>query len=288
MTRTLVLVLAAGCFARPQPHGATDGNSGDGDAVPPDDSDDGRCAWQGPVAIDVPGLQPTDALNGPWLDETRTELWYARFSNNMPPASIYRAAFSAGAWSAMLEISGAPAGYANPFFDETRGTIWFDVVPTSGPRHLGEFNAASGTLVTDHLEATNMLAPSLTTNGATLYTTAAVPFVIENDVSGDAIQTSRPVPNPVSLTFESPSVTSDGTALYVANDGAVKHIYVATLTPAHDGYAVSRLVGAFQMADANYFDPDISRDGTTLVFASDFASLRSRLYYVTRPAGCSP
>jgi Tol biopolymer transport system component len=279
-------VLVAGCLGRPQPHGHASGdddaNSGDG--VSPDAD---PCEWQGPVRITIPGVPASDALTGPWLDNTRSDLWYTQLPNGTQPGVIGHALFVSGAWSSTLLLDTPPTSYANPFFDETHNSVWVDEVPMGGTRHLDEYQLPSGPLM-QHMEAINLKAPSLTPDGATLYASTALSYVVENVVNAGMVQYSHTLTDPVSGSFDAPSVTNDGTALYVTRDGVPNNIYIATIAPAHTGYTDNHLVGTFQQPDKNYFDPDISRDGTTLVFASDFEGGRSRIYYVIRPAGCPP
>ena len=209
-------------------------------------------------------------------------------------AAVYEQTHANGVWQTAMPMLGNtadPYSFNNGVILGDRATLWFDRQPKSlaMPRVIGHLGLQTFDELF-HPELPDVKQPAITSDGTHLYYSRTNTSELQyGTITGNLLGNESTLVNPAGLTFESASVSQDGTALYVTgSDAMFTSIYLAIPNALHTGYTDHQRVDPFQLEGHDYFDPSLSPDGATLVFASTFESARPRIYYVTRNLGCAP
>lgn len=275
--RVLVLVVfAAGCFDKPPAPATTDGRAVDATVC--------RAYGMWPSSgtqIDLAVLDD-DAATSPWLSPSRDEIYFTVLPGGSGPPTIMHSTLVAGAWmQPTVVVLGGTSQNDNPFMADD-GALWFD--NADGPaRVIYEAQAVGGGFgrLIAHPELAPDLAgakePSVSPDGHTIYYANVATTQLYTSIDGAA---SQMLTRSTTASIESPSVSGDGSTLYFSDYTNGELISEAAIS----GASLSGIqnLAPFQVG-GSFFDPDISRDGTTLVFAAlTQAAPHARLFYVQR------
>jgi hypothetical protein len=124
--------------------------------------------------------------------------------------------------------------------------------------------------------------PTIAIDGLALYYTSGQQNVLMRSMRPTKMDPFPPgAPIAFADSVESPSVSSDEATIYFSDYASGERIEAGTLAGDPPTITSAAQVGTFQGGDS-FFDPNISRDDLTLVYASNFGLPHARLFYVTR------
>jgi hypothetical protein len=258
-----VIAGCAGCLTKPDPAGS--------------------CPW----AVAATPLGPfagSQHENAPWMSKDHSSLWFTDWTSRHQ--LLHVDPLDATPTPLPTNFDDLVTNYDDPFLDDN-GALWFGHTETPGsviyeaPKTMSGFAPPMAHV---ELGVAQALEPSLTQDGLKLYFSDGMHLFQATRGPGDFLflDVKQLQLAPAGLA-QSPSVTADGTELYFKDyrpSPAPAHISHALIQP--DGSLVDLgEVGSFQDPAVVYFDPDISSDGKTLVFATPTAT-GSSMFYVSR------
>ncbi len=266
----LVAIALSGCFVKPDPPlGAACAQFG---------------SWSAPMAVGgdfAAGISATS----PWLSDDGTELWFASVPSS-GSIQIWRATGGAGSFrnggpvTALDDMSNND----NPNFAPDGQTLSFDRgVHTIMETRRPDGGTTFGALIS-HDELPGAIEPWIMPGGLRIY------FAVSNGNGRDLWYADRTTvggmfgaPTMVDAggrNVKSPTIAPDGTTIYYTDQ--VGHTQIWTGQLQGDTLVGGALAFSFEMDGAIYFDPSISRDGKTLIYALQTAGDPIGLSYVTR------
>lgn len=280
MRAVATVTLLAGCFIEPArpPGGPGNGSSDSGCTA----------SWSSPVQLGGSWHDSQTSDTSPWMSADGTELWFARHPSSGGTELMFATGSGAVFGTPSAGISMETFPYEdNPSFDNSELTGFFDIGSAGSQiiceAHRTQSHSPLPSNVAMHSELpAGSMEPWISADGAMLLYArddGAGAFGLFKATRTGSSGFAQEQGLQLGRSGESPSLSPSGELFYTDHQGGHTQIWVGVLT----GATVGSPQPAFVQIDGDsYFDPSISRDGRTLVFAHEPAGLVATIEYVQR------
>lgn len=232
------------------------------------------CSTPWSEAVPIQGTAfGSDPIHSPWLSENREQLWWgSAYAGSGLDHDIQYSNVTGQAFDNLQRVNVVNGLYQDHPFIDDGGVLWFDDGPDSTTTTINESRPPYETK-TPHVELAGGIEPSLTSDAGTIvfarYFTPSEPHLWRaSRAAGNSLFDA-----PEELMFagpaQSPSISSTGKEIAFTRleSGKRPRIFLGTIDEA--GTIVADEIHGFQSDTAwSYFDPNLSRDGETLVYAA--------------------
>lgn len=282
------MIVLAGCFSQPPRPAPSDGSGGGGDALVPCNNPG---PWDAtPTAIDLP-MSTNDAATSPWLSDDGNDLYFSLLPMGDPTMPVLSHSHRTnGVWAnATPVVLASLVKNDNPFLADDQA-LWFDNADTSMRTIYEAPPDGQGGFATPvaHPELGAAKEPSLTPSGAIIYyASASLAQVYRGTTTTPGLFGNSVMLVQGNDGIEAPTIDAMNDMIFFsdyASEG--ERIYQATFDTDKVTLVGTQRTGTFQTGTTNaaYFDPNISRDGRTMVFAArPDGTSHAHLFYVQRP-----